>query len=71
MFAARRREGGLMWSVSKRFRRTAALLALLTILVAQGAMAADRDGGRDMRERFERAKRFVIIVLGRFSIPPG
>ena len=60
-----------MRGVSKGFRRTAALLALLTVLVAQGAAAADRDGGRDMRERFERAKRFVIIVLGRFSLPPG
>ena len=60
-----------MRSASKRFRRAAALLVLLTVLVAQGAAAADRDGGRNMRERFERAKRFVIIVLGRVSIPPG
>jgi hypothetical protein len=52
-------------------RRAAALLSLLTVLVAQGAVAADRDGGRELRDRFERAKRFVIIVLGRFGWPPG
>jgi hypothetical protein len=60
-----------MWNVSKGFRRAAALLALLTVLVAQGAVAADRDDGRGMRDRFERAKRFVMIVLGRLGWPPG
>lgn len=60
-----------MRGVSKRYRQAAALLALLTVLVAQGALAADRDGSRGIRDRFERAKRFVITVLGRFSIPPG
>lgn len=60
-----------MRGVSKQVRRATALLALLTILVAQGAIAADRDGNRGMRDRFERAKRFVITVLGRLSIPPG
>lgn len=60
-----------MRSATKTFRRAAALLALLTLLVAQSALAADRDGRRDLRDRFERAKRFVIVVLGRFSIPPG
>ena len=60
-----------MRGVSKRFRRTAALLALLTVPVTQAAVAADRDGGRDLRDRFERATRYVIIVLGRFGWPPG
>ena len=60
-----------MRGVSKGFRRAAALLAVLTVLVAQGAVAADRDGGRDMRDRFERAKRFVIVMLGRLGFPPG
>lgn len=60
-----------MRGVSRGFRRVAALLALLTILVTQVAVAADRDGGRDLRDRFERAKRYVIIVLGRFGFPPG
>jgi hypothetical protein len=60
-----------MEGVSKRYRRAAALLVLLTVLVAQGALAADREGSRGMRDRFERAKRYVITVLSRFSIPPG
>jgi hypothetical protein len=57
--------------VSKGLRRAAALLTLLTVLVAQGAMAADRDSDRGWRDRIEHAKRFVIIVLGRFGWPPG
>lgn len=60
-----------MRGMSKGFRRTAALLALLTVLVAQGAAAADRDGDRGLRDRFERAKRFVVTVFARLSIPPG
>ena len=60
-----------MRGVSRGFRRVAALLALLTILVTQVAVAADRDGGRDLRDRFERAKRYVIIALGRLGFPPG
>lgn len=60
-----------MRDVSKRFRRAAALLSLLTILVAQGAAAADRDGGRNLRDWFERAKRLVVTISARLSIPPG
>ena len=61
-----------MRSVSKRFRRAAALLSLLTVLVAQGAVAADRDAGRGVREQIERAKWFVVTIFNaRFSIPPG
>jgi hypothetical protein len=60
-----------MRDVSKRFRRAAALLSLLTILVVQGAVAADRDGGRDKRGWFECAKRFVVTISARLSIPPG
>jgi hypothetical protein len=41
-----------MRGISKRFRRTAALLSLLTVLMAQGAVAADRDGGRELGDRF-------------------
>jgi hypothetical protein len=56
----------------KRFRRAAALLSLLTVLVAQGAVAADRDAGRGVRERIERAKWFVVTIFNaRLSIPPG
>ena len=60
-----------MRGVSNRFRRGAALLALLTVLVAQGAVAAERDGDRGLRERFERAKRFVVTVFSRLGLPPG
>lgn len=60
-----------MRGVFKGFRRGAALLALLTVLVAQGAVAAERDGDRGLRERFERAKRFLVTVFARISLPPG
>lgn len=60
-----------MRSVSKRVRRSAALLALLTIIVTQGALASERNVELGVRDQFERAKRFVISVLGRFSKPPG
>ena len=60
-----------MRGVSNRFRRGAALLALLTVLVAQGAVAAERDVDRGLRERFERAKRFVVTVFSRLGLPPG
>lgn len=60
-----------MRGVSGRFRHAGALLALLTVLLAQGAGAADRDFNRGLRDRVERAKRFVIVVLSRLSIPPG
>jgi hypothetical protein len=61
-----------MRGVSKRFRRSAALLSLVTILLAQGAVAADRDAGRGVRDRIERTKWFVVTIFNaRFSIPPG
>jgi hypothetical protein len=61
-----------MRGVSKRFRRTAALLALLTIVVAQGAVAAERgDRSVDLRDRFERAKRLVVTIFARLTLPPG
>jgi len=60
-----------MRKVSKRFRRAAALLALLTVFVTQGAMAAGRDSDRGWRDRIERAKRFVMTVCARFGWPPG
>ena len=60
-----------MQAVSKGVRRSAALLALVTILTTQVAMAADRNGGRDLSDRFGRAKRFIVKVLSRFGLPPG
>ena len=52
-------------------RRSAALLALVTILATHAAMAADRDGGRDLSDPFNRAKRFIVKVFSRFGLPPG
>jgi hypothetical protein len=60
-----------MRRVSKGLRRAAALLALLTVVVAQGAAAAERQDDRGLRERYERAKRFVVSTLSRFGFPPG
>jgi hypothetical protein len=60
-----------MRGVSTRFRRSAGLLALLTILVAQGAAARQWGEEPSLRQRFERAKRAIVTVLSRFSIPPG
>jgi hypothetical protein len=58
-----------MQGMSRGFRRFAALLALLTVLVAQTAVAKERD--RRLADRFERAKRFIVELLGRFGTPPG
>jgi len=60
-----------MRGVSKGFRRAAALLALLTVLVAQAAVAADRDADRGWRDRIERAKQFVVTMCSRIGFPPG
>jgi hypothetical protein len=61
--------GGVMQGISRGFRRFAALLALLTVLVAQTAVAKERD--RRLGDRFERAKRFIVELLGRLGPPPG
>jgi predicted lysophospholipase L1 biosynthesis ABC-type transport system permease subunit len=60
---------GFMRGVSRRFRQFAMLLALFTVLVAQTAVAKERD--RRLVDRFERAKRFIVELLGRLSPPPG
>lgn len=61
-----------MRGVSKGFLRAAALLSLLTVLMAQGAVAADRDADRGWRDRLERAKRLIVTVFSsRLGIPPG
>lgn len=61
-----------MRDVSKRFRRVAVLLALLTVLVAPGAVA---DEGIDdwglLGEELERARQFVVEVFSRLGSPPG
>ncbi|HET8797871.1 MAG TPA: hypothetical protein VFO89_09290 [Thermoanaerobaculia bacterium] len=50
--------------------RAASILAVLTILAAPAAFAAERD--RDLgRKFFEQAKRFVVTVFSRLGGPPG
>lgn len=56
---------------SKWFRRSLVLLALLTVFAAQGAVAADRETGRSLGDRFEQAKRFIVVIFSRIGWPPG
>lgn len=59
-----------MRGVSKSVGRAASILAVLTILAAPAAFAAERD--RDLgRKFFEQAKRFVVTVFSRLGGPPG
>jgi hypothetical protein len=60
-----------MRSVSRRFRRSAVLFVLVSVLVAQGAAAKGRGDDTGFRERFERAKRVIVTILSRFGWPPG
>lgn len=60
-----------MRGVSRGFRRYTALFTLLTLLLAHGAEAKGWREERAWRQQFERAKRFVVTVLGRFGWPPG
>lgn len=68
-----------MRSVSKRIRRTGAILVLFTILTAQGALAAPRgdDGSSGWRASFERVKQVIVKMLdavtdaSRLGGPPG
>jgi hypothetical protein len=60
-----------MRGVSRSVRRSAAVLVLITMFVAQVAAAAERKGDRSFRERFERAKRYVVVIFSRFGLPPG
>jgi hypothetical protein len=62
-----------MRRVFSRSRRFAVLLAVVSILVAQGASAADRNRGHDRSflDRFKTAKNFIVGVLHRIGGPPG
>ena len=62
--------GGRMRGVSKGLG-LASIVAVLTMLAAPAAFAADRDDREFGRKSFERAKRFVVIVFSRFGTPPG
>ena len=60
-----------MRGVSKRFRRSAVLLALLYVFATQAVLAADGDRGRTPGDRLDCVKRFVITVFSRIGLPPG
>ena len=60
-----------MRGVSKGLGRAASILAVLTMLAAPAAFAADRDERQVGQKFFERAKRFVVVVFSRFGTPPG
>lgn len=61
-----------MKGVLRRAGRAAAMLVLLT-LVAQSAIAADRDGGRDrgFMDQIKRAKHWIIRAFDQIGLPPG
>jgi hypothetical protein len=60
-----------MRSVSKRGGRTAAALAVSTILVAQGAFASARVDRGAFLDRLMRAKEIVVKILSDIGVPPG
>lgn len=61
-----------MQSVSKRFGRIAAVLAVSSLLVAQGALASARQDDRsDFLGRFARAKQIIVRILSEIGFPPG
>ena len=60
-----------MRGVFKWFGRPGMVMVLLTLLVSQAAVAKGSREEPWLRQRFERAKRFIVTVLGRFNVPPG
>ena len=58
-----------MQSVSQRFVRIAAVLAVSSLLVAQGAHASARNEDRGIW--FARAKQIVVRILSDIGLPPG
>ena len=60
-----------MRSVSRSVRRVAVGLVLLTVFVAQNAAARDRENNRDLGDRLDQARRFIVSIFSRFGTPPG
>ncbi len=60
-----------MRGVFNCFRRLAALLVLLTILPVQSALAKEQVRDDNLLDRFERAKRFIVVIFSRIGWPPG
>jgi hypothetical protein len=61
-----------MQGMSKRFGRMAALLAVSSILVTQGAFASARQEDRGgLLGQFLRVKHVVVKILSEIGFPPG
>jgi hypothetical protein len=61
-----------MQGVSKRFSRVAAVLAVSSLLLAQGAFAsAQQDDRGGWLDSFLRVKHVVIKILSEIGFPPG
>lgn len=61
-----------MESLSKRFGRMAAMLAVSSLLVAQGAFASARQEDRGgLLDRLARAKQIVVKILSDIGVPKG
>jgi hypothetical protein len=60
-----------MQGVSKRFCRVAAVLAVSSVLIAQGAFASARQSDRGGFDPFARLKQVVVKIFSEFSWPPG
>ena len=61
-----------MQSVSKRFGRVPAVLAVSSLLLAQGAFASVRQEARGgWLDSFLRVKHVVIRTLSEIGFPPG
>jgi hypothetical protein len=61
-----------MRRVSRGFLRAGALVIVLTVVAANGAFAASRDGGDDgWLARFHRFAYLLVTTLDRLGSPPG
>lgn len=61
-----------MQSVSKSLGRMAAVVAVSSLLVAQGAFASSRQEDRSgWFDRLSRVKQVVVNILAELGFPPG
>lgn len=58
-----------MQTMSKKFGRIAAMLAVSSLLIAQGALASARH--EDGASWFARAKQIVVKILDDIGVPKG
>jgi hypothetical protein len=61
-----------MQSVSRRFGRIAAVVAVSSLLVTQSALAAVREEDRGgLLDRLARAKQIIVKILSDIGVPKG